>query len=112
MATSSWFETRGVADAVIEVTFDSDRKGRFPKGFNPGGDWLALPLKPKSSTDELWDCRIVFDGLVPVPGETYRLDGFFLSPDTAPLSLPAGSGFTVFPGRVVGHGTIVEWLNR
>jgi hypothetical protein len=110
MSPSSWFETRGVADAVLDVVFDADRKGNFIKPFHPHGPWFGVPLMPVLPSPHAWDCRIILDDLEPIPGVTYRLDGFFLSPETAPLALPAGSKFTVFPGRVVGHGSIVEWL--
>jgi hypothetical protein len=111
MGASTWFELRGVADAVLEVTFDGDRKGRFPKGFAPSGQWFAVPLKPVVPSALIWDCRLILDGLVPQTNTTYVLDGFFLSPGTAPAALPVGAKFTLFPGRVVGHGTILEWIH-
>jgi hypothetical protein len=106
---TTWFEERGIADVVLDIEFDGDRKGRFPKGFDPKGDWFAVPLKPGTPSEFAWDCRLILDGLVPATNTVYRLDGFFLSPETARAEFPVGSRFTIFPGRAVGHGTIVEW---
>jgi hypothetical protein len=110
VSPSDWFAQRGVADAVLDVVFDGDRKGRFPKGFAPGGPWIPVALRPVEPSPHPWDCRLILDGLVPVPGTSYRLDGFFLSPDTARLALPVGSKFTIVAGRPVGHAALVEWL--
>ena len=110
MTPSTWFETRGMADAVLEVEFDGDRRGNFPKHFSPRGPWFAVPLMAVPPGEHAWDCRIILDDLEPEPRTTDLLDGFFLSPQTAPLALPTGSRFTLYPGRVVGHGRIVEWL--
>jgi hypothetical protein len=113
VSPSTWFEERGIADAVLEVVFDGDRKGQFPRGFVPWADWIPVPLMPVAPSPHPWDCRLILDGLQPVSGETYRLDGFFLSPETAPLALPVGARFTLVPGgRRLGHGTVIEWLGR
>jgi hypothetical protein len=107
---SSWFETRGIADAVVELQFDGDRKGNFPKNFSPDGPWFSVPLMAVPPGQHVWDCRIILDQLEARPKATYRLDAFFLSPQLASLALPAGSQFTLFPGQIVGHGTVIEWL--
>jgi hypothetical protein len=117
MGTLTWFEQRGVADAVVEVVFDGDRKGNFPEWFQPSGEWFAVPLLPQKPLPGLparyvYDFRIILDGLQPRPRVTYRLDGFALSPETTELALPVGARFSIFPGRVVGHGTVIEWLGR
>lgn len=111
MNPSTWFETRGVADAVLELEFDGDRRGNFPKTFTPHAPWFMVPLMTVPPGEHAWDCRIILDELEPQPRTTYLLDAFFLSPETAPLALPTGSRFTLFPGRIVGHGTVVEWLD-
>jgi hypothetical protein len=110
VSAPTWFEERGLADAVLDVTFDGDRKGRFAKGFSPAGSWIPVRLQPVTPSPHPWDCRLILDGLEPVPGASYRLDGFFLSPDTARLALPVGSRFTLIASRPVGHATLVEWL--
>jgi hypothetical protein len=106
----TWFEERGLADAVLDVVFDGDRKGRFVKGFAPTGQWIPVALKPAASSPHPWDCRLVLDGIDAAPRVSYRLDGFFLSPDLARTALPVGSVLTVFSGAAVGHATLVEWL--
>jgi hypothetical protein len=115
MAASTWFEQRGMADAVLEVVFDGDGRGTFAPSFNPHGQWFAVPVLPAQPLPGLppryvYDFRIILDDLVPVPGVTYLLDAFALSPETTQHALPVGAEFSLFPGRVAGHGTVLEWL--
>jgi hypothetical protein len=115
MSSSSWFEERGMADAVLEVVFDGDRRGTFPPWFQPHGLWFSVPVLPTDPLPGLpqpyaYDFRVILDDLVPVPGVTYLLDAFALSPELTHRALPAGATFSLFPGRVAGHGTLVEWL--
>ena len=112
MSELTWFETRGVADAVLELEFDGDRKGNFPKNFTPSGQWISVPLQTVPPGKHVWDCRIILSDLEVQPKTTYLLDAFFLSPATAVLAMPVGSRFTLFPGRVVGHGTVMEWTGN
>jgi hypothetical protein len=111
MSPLTWFETRGMADAVIEVTFDADARGNFARNFNPHWQWFAVPLMTVPPGPHPWDCRMIFDDLEPRPATTYTLDAFFLSPQLAVAALPVGALFTVHPGHVVGHGRLVEWLS-
>ena len=58
---------------------------------------------------EFFDCRLDFTDIGPMsPGTNARVPVKFLSPALVLPRLRAGSSFTLWEGKTIGRGTVVE----
>ena len=91
-------------DAILDLEL-LPRKG--------GGRSIPTPSTffgcPFGFEGEFFDCRIDFTDVGPMsPGTRARVPVTFMSPNLVVPRLRPGSPFTIWEGKTVGHGTVIE----
>ena len=94
------------ADAIVDVellsTTDGGRRVPTPATF------LGCPF---GVDGEYFDCRLLFWETGPLsPGASARVPVVFLSPALVIPRIHPGKSFTLWEGKTIGHGTVVEVL--
>ena len=96
------------ADVVVDVEFlskeEGGRSGPTPATF------LGCPF---GIDGEYFDCRLLLWEIGALsPGARARIPVAFLSPALVVPKLQAGKPFTLWEGKTIGRGTVVEVLRK
>jgi hypothetical protein len=91
-------------DAIVDIEL-LPRKAGGRSGPTPA-TFLGCPF---GIDGEYFDCRLDFSDTGPVsPGTKARVPVTFLSPSLVIPRLRSGAAFTLWEGKTIGHGQVVE----
>lgn len=110
MMERPWIERRGVADAILDIVLDPTARFPFPDHNERDAQFVSVPLLPDNESPNAWDCRLVVVAPGNASSHVKRVEAHFLSPEDVKKWLPVGAEFSVYPGRFIGRGIVVEWI--
>jgi hypothetical protein len=97
------------ADAIIEIRFKTTSEGgrTMPIGLSKV-PFYACPLL---ANEQAFDCRIFLDGKLLELGKIYELPVKFMNSEFALSLLSVGEHLTLWEGKEVADGKILEIFN-
>ena len=97
-------------DVVVRVRFLTTQEGG--RRTNLSGAVVPFYACPMIVDGQYFDCRIYIDGKVIALGEQYDLKAKFLSSEIVIPKLYIGKEISIWEGKIVGKGEVLEITNR